>query len=41
MIHIDPLPGSRTLDGSLSDISLDEAVKLKLSLQAALDQEEN
>ncbi|MEQ4717849.1 hypothetical protein [Nonomuraea sp. B19D2] len=41
VIHIDPLPGGRTLDGSLSDMSLDQAEKLKLSLQAALDQEEN
>ncbi|WP_188186951.1 hypothetical protein [Nonomuraea sp. SYSU D8015] len=41
VIHIDPLPGGRTLDGSLADMSLDGAEKLKLSLQAALDQEKD
>ncbi|SDL75352.1 hypothetical protein SAMN05421874_12899 [Nonomuraea maritima] len=40
-ICIDPLPGGRTLDGSLSEMALDEAEKLVHSLRAALDQEEN
>ncbi len=41
VIHIDPLPGGRTLDGSLESITLDEAENFIRSLRAAIDQEEN
>lgn len=40
-IYIDPLPGGRTLDGSLTEMTLDQAEKLMRSLAAALTQEEN
>jgi len=39
-IEILPLPGSRTLESSLTRITKDEAAKLVRSLQAAIDEEE-
>ncbi len=40
-IYTGPLPGRRTLDGSLAEITPDQAEKLKRSLDAALIQEKN
>lgn len=39
-IEIHPLPGGRTLESSLSEITKDQAAYLIRSLQAAIDEED-